>query len=263
VVALLVHSEFRHELATHPDQARVNYVCNGLQYGFHIGFSPDLASLRSSTRNLKSAGEHPVVVDKYLQNEIEKCHVAGPFVTPPLPNLHCSPFGVIPKKNQPGKWRLILDLSSPAPHSINDGIPRDPYSLHYISVDTAIRALLELGPGAQMAKFDVEAAYRNIPIHPADQHLLGMYWRDHYFVDITLPFGLRSAPFIFDSVADLVEWILQHNYGFHYLYHYLDDYLTLDPAHSQECARNVAIANGLFSRLGLPLHPSKCVGPQF
>ena len=181
VVTPLVHSEFRRELATHHDQARVNYVCNGLQYGFHVGFSPDLASLRSSTRNLKSAGEHPVVVDKYLQNEIEKCRVAGPFVAPPLPNLHCSPFGVIPKKNQPGKWRLILDFSSPAPHSVNDGIPRDPYSLHYISVDTAIRALLELGPGAQMAKFDVEAAYRNIPIHPADQHLLGMYWRDHYF----------------------------------------------------------------------------------
>ena len=104
VVTPLVHSEFRRELATHPDQARVNYVCNGLQYGFHVGFSPELASLRSSTRNLKSAGEHPVVVDKYLQNEIEKCRVAGPFVAPPLPNLHCSPFGVIPKKNQPGKW---------------------------------------------------------------------------------------------------------------------------------------------------------------
>jgi hypothetical protein len=50
---------------THPDQARVNYVCKLLQYGFHFGFSPDLALLHSSTRNLKSAGEHPVVVDQY------------------------------------------------------------------------------------------------------------------------------------------------------------------------------------------------------
>jgi hypothetical protein len=173
-----------------------------------------------------------------------------------------SPFGVITEKNQPDKWRLILDLSSPAAHSVNDGIPRAPYSLHHISVDTTISAILELGPGAQMAKFDVETAYRNIPIHPADQCLLGMYWRDGYFVDLSPPpFGLRSAPFIFYSVADLVEWNLKHNYGLRCLYHYLDDYLTLGPAHSQECARNVVIANKLSSRLGLPLHPSKCVGP--
>jgi hypothetical protein len=65
-----------------------------------------------------------------------------------MSSLHCSPFGVITKKYQPDNWRLILDLSSPAPHSDNDGIPRAPYSLHYISVDTTIRALLELGPGA-------------------------------------------------------------------------------------------------------------------
>ena len=84
VLTPLVHSEFRRELATHPDQARVNYVCNGLQYGFHVGFSPDLASLRSSTRNLKSAGEHPVVVDKYLQNEIENCRGRAPTAESPL-----------------------------------------------------------------------------------------------------------------------------------------------------------------------------------
>jgi hypothetical protein len=165
---------------------------------------------------------------------------------PPMSNLHCSPFGVITKKNQQDKWRLILNLSSPAAHSVNDGIPCDPYLLHYISVDTTIHALLALAPGAQLAKFDVEAAYRNIPIHPANQCLLGMYWRDGYFVDLPLPFGLRSAPFIFYSVADLVEWILKHNYGLRCLYHYLDDYLTLGPAHSQECARNDVIANKLL-----------------
>jgi hypothetical protein len=114
-------------------------------------------------------------------------------------NLHCSPFGAIAKKNQPDKWRLILDLSSPAAHSVNDGIPRAPNSLHYISVDTTIRALFELSPGAQMAKFDVVAAYWNIPIHSADQCLLGMYWRDGNFVDLTRPppFNLRSAPLFF------------------------------------------------------------------
>ena len=45
-----------------------------------------------------------------------------------------------------------------------------------------------------MAKFDVKAAYRNIPIHPDDRFLLGMKWRDKFFVDLVLSFGLRSAP---------------------------------------------------------------------
>ena len=65
----------------------------------------------------------------------------------------------------------FLDLSSPASHNVNDGIvndgiPKDPYSLHFVSVDVVIRALVELRTGALMAKFDVKAAYRNIAIHP-------------------------------------------------------------------------------------------------
>ena len=47
---------------------------------------------------------------------------------------------------------------------------------------------------ALLAKFDVESAYRIIPVHPDDLYLLGMQWQGNYFVDITLPFGLPSAP---------------------------------------------------------------------
>ena len=39
-----------------------------------------------------------------------------------------------------------------------------------------------------------ESAYRIIPVHPNDLHLLGIQWQGNYFVDITLPFGLPSAP---------------------------------------------------------------------
>lgn len=168
---------------------------------------------------------------------------------------------MIPKKSQPNKWRLILDLSSPTGHSVNDGIPKDPFSLQYISVDDAIRALVELGPGALMAKFDVESAYRNIPIHRSDRYLLGMKWQNQFYVDLVLPFGLRSAPFIFDSVAAAVEWILSHNYAVKPLFHYLDDFLTLGPPDSDVCQVNVDTSIAVFSRLGLPLNAAKCEGP--
>jgi hypothetical protein len=188
--------------------------------------------------------------------------MAGPFPNPPVASLHVSPFGVIPKNHQPGKWRLILDLSSPAGHSVNDGIPKDPFSLKYVTVDDAIQALMDLGPGALMAKFDVKAAYRNIPIHPEDRHLLGMKWRDGYYVDLVLPFGLRSAPFIFNSVADAVDWILVHNYAVSPLFHYLDDFLTMGPANSPKCQSLMETAFRVFDRLGLPLHLQKCEGPS-
>ena len=66
-------------------------------------------------------------------------------------------------------------------------------------------ALSRLGKGALMAKFDVESAYRNVPVHPSDRHLLGMKWCNQSYVDLALSFGLLSPPFIFNAIADLVE----------------------------------------------------------
>lgn len=44
-----------------------------------------------------------------------------------------------------------------------------------------------------MAKID---AYRNVPVHSDDRHLLAMQWDDEILLDKVLPFGLRSAPCI-------------------------------------------------------------------
>ena len=107
---------------------------------------------------------HADVVDEYLAHEVMLRRVAGPFPFPPLPNLHISSFGVIPKRGQPGKWRLIVDLSSPGGCSVNDGIDPQDFTLQYIRLDEVIRMVSRYGPGALMAKFDVEAAYRNIAI---------------------------------------------------------------------------------------------------
>ncbi len=43
--------------------------------------------------------------------------------------IHCSPFGVIPKRGRPGKWRLIVNLSAPKGNSVNDGISKELASL--------------------------------------------------------------------------------------------------------------------------------------
>ena len=85
-----------------------------------------------------------------MANEVSLGRVAGPFHTPQLPLLYVSSFGVIPKKGQPDKWHLIVDLSSPGGASVNDGIDSDEFTLHYISVDQVIRMVSQFGKGALM-----------------------------------------------------------------------------------------------------------------
>lgn len=251
---------FATELRSHPDTDRVAYVLDGLKFGFRIGFRE--TSLKSAKRNKPTASANPLVIDQYLANETRLGRVAGPFDTPMLQNLHISSFGVIPKKGQPGKWRLIVDLSSPHRFSVNDGIDALDFPLQYVQVDQIVQMVCQLGVGALMAKFDVEAAYRNIPVHPADRHLLGMKWKGQYFIDLVLPFGLRSAPFIFDSVASIVEWILINNYGVTNLVHYLDDFIMAGPPNSDICLTQLNKSVKLCTHLGLPLHPAKCLGPS-
>ena len=115
------------------------YVLSGLREGFCIGFQSSMVNLKSASSDMHSS--FPFVIDSYLQSEVSSGRVAGPFSAPPFPSLHISRFGVIPKNNQPGKWRLILDLSSPVGHSVNDGIPKPPFTVQYVSVDAVIREL--------------------------------------------------------------------------------------------------------------------------
>jgi len=250
---------FAQELVLHPDQAQVAYVLRGIRDGFQVGFRSH-HKLKQAKKNKESAINNPQVIDSYLNNEVQLGRVAGPYVAPPLAHLQVSSFGVIPKRGQPGKWRLIVDLSSPRGLSVNDGIEREDFT-NTLRVDQIVKMVSNLGRGAMLAKFDVEAAYRNIPVHPSDRYLLGMKWRNNYFVDLALPFGLRSAPFIFNSVASMVEWILVNNYQVSNLVHYLDDFIMAGPPGSNTCAINFNKSLQVCQDLGLPLHPDKCVGP--
>ena len=72
-------------------------------------------------------------------------------------------------------------------------------------VEEATRGILAYGKESLLAKVDIQSAYRNIPIHPDDRHLLKMIWEGALYIDTALPFGLRSAPKIFTAIADAAE----------------------------------------------------------
>ena len=54
------------------------------------------------------------------------------------------------------------------------------------------------------------------------------------YIDTVLPFGLCSAPKVYNALADSLEWIL-HDMGIEYTLHYLDDFLFMGKPECDEC----------------------------
>ena len=96
-VSPLCATQFALELQQHPNQALVSKVLQGLLQGFRLGFNPGF-SLESAKKNKASAYQHLEIVDAYLANEVALGRVAGPFHSPPLPNLHVNSFGSYQRK---------------------------------------------------------------------------------------------------------------------------------------------------------------------
>ena len=245
-------------LTSHPDANFVSELINSLTNGFCIGYQGPHTHLTAP--NLTSARIHPTVIDEALMKEVAENRMAGPYDSPPYYNLRCSGVGVVPKKD--GGWRLINHLSAPTDNSINDFIdPRD-FSLQYATIDDAIKICHTLGQGALMAKVDLKNAFRLCPVRQEDWHLLGIHWHGKYFVDKCLPFGLRSAPYLFNTVADALEWILRHYFNLSDLFHYLDDFFFAAPASSPACLNALLDMLLLCRAVGAPVKPEKVLGPS-
>ena len=107
---------------------------------------------------------------------------------------------------------------------------------------------------------DLKDAYRVIPVHPQDHHLLGIQRCGDTFVDQSLPFGLRSAPKIFTAFSDMVAWAI-HYRGVHHLLHYLDDFLLFGQPGTLEASQAVATAREVFAEAGILVAEHKTDDP--
>ena len=244
-----------------PDRAFTHFISRGIRGGFRIGVR-DGAQFKPSTRNLKSAYDQPEIITAYIEREVQLGRLTrlpeAPVLTPPL--LQVSPFGVIPKKHRPNKWRLIVNLSSPEGHSINDAISEAQSSVAYTSIDQAVSIAHSLGKGCLLAKLDLKEAYRAVPVHPSDQRFLAVSWKGITYLDKALPFGLRSAPKLFSALTDAMMWFL-HDRGIETAIHYLDDFLVLGPPNQPHCERALHTALNLCEELGFSVAPEKTEGP--
>ena len=245
------------ELTGYPDMHMVNYLLSGFKQGFRIGYEG--LDFPLITNNLPSAIDNPEQVTAAIIKELERGHTVGPFIYPPFENYRCSPLGAVPKKD--GTHCLIIDLSSPNGQSINDFIYKEDYSVTFSKFDDVVSMVKSLGRSALMAKLDIRHAFSPCPVSLVDWHLLGTHWEGFYFIELRLPFGLRSSVFIFNSFANALEWILRNKYYLKVLSHYLDDFFTAGPEDSPQCQSNLTIIQQVFDKLGVPLAPDKLEGP--
>ena len=106
-------------LAEHPDQSFARYIRMGIREGFHIGADLAKLALQPGPRYFPSVYSHTHLVEAHIAKEVAEGHLLGPI------QEHLSipvPYQLIPKPHQPGKWKLIADLSTPPGHSVNDAI---------------------------------------------------------------------------------------------------------------------------------------------
>ena len=232
------------------------FLLQGIQHGFRLSnvSTADIEDVES--RNHTSALKFRDLVEKELVKQLGFGHYVFSVCKPKI----VSPLGAILKEDG-CSVRLIHDGSIPYGMAMNDysGVA----SVKYESLDAAC-ALAK--PGWYMAKVDLRAAYRSVPIHPEDYCTTGINWHftgdsgPRYLFDTRLPFGSRLGPCIFSRITQAVKRIMYRK-GFTNIVVYLDDFLLLAESY-EECCRAQAALISLLTELGFLVSWDKVVSPS-
>jgi len=80
-------------------------------------------------------------------------------------------------------------------------------AIDFLKNNDAIRLVRPTGRGCVLAKTDIKNAFQLIPVCPSNYNLLGICWRNKFYVDRNLAMGLSSSCKIFESFSTALEWI--------------------------------------------------------
>ena len=203
--------------------------------------------------------ENIAAAETKIKEEWSLNRLQGPYKSPPYLRFKACPLAIRQKSN--GKHRLLHNLSFPYNEdAVNTRIPRENYKVKFASIQDAID-ILKNKKGAYMAKTDIKDAFRILPIHEKDQHLLGFCFKGAYYFDRCLPMGCSSACKIFERISSAITHILEKKYRVANVVKYLDDFLFIGDT-EEECLRALASFEHLCGRLGIPIAKHKTEGPS-
>jgi len=224
-------------------------VPKGLREGFTLGLANyNLSSSYYPNNHAQDEDELAFIDEKYAE-EIKLGRISIGYteaeVETVVGNCRTAPLSV--NETRPGKLRIITNHSFPKSiQSINPAdLPQDEEGRFTIDprlispnavVNTAdfkcgwgtfpecfIR-VAEAPVGTQVAVFDVEAAFRNVPLHPSVRKFLAVKIRDHIHLDLAGNFGASAMPGVWGHIADAMVKILLHA-GIEALLKWVDDFV--------------------------------------
>ena len=254
-----------------PDGETRAWVLQGISQGFRLGFDHS-AQLGKVKTNAPSVEANSQVVSDYLDEEVALSCIAGPFASPPWLDLHRNRISVIPKapeldgsdqappRLKTDAYRIIVDLSSPQGRSVNAGIPDAEAKVSYCSLSSILDELVKRGPSTLLGKIDFKRAYRQLAVHVDDRKLLGMFFNNQWYVDLTLPFGGRSCAKIFNTTANVARFAFSQAAPDTFIDHYLDDFATLSGA-PDTAANDFEAIVARANAMGIPLSLKKLQPP--
>ncbi|VDI71577.1 Hypothetical predicted protein [Mytilus galloprovincialis] len=145
----------------------------------------------------------------------------------------------------------------PKGDSVNFWTPPEYTSVSYQNIETVIELVQEHGFNCEMSKADVEDAFRLIPVHFSEYHLLGFKWEEKFYHDAALPMGASSSCQLFENFSSALQWILNSKFQIRGVSHLLDDFFFVGEANTNKCSVALNTFLTLSKTLGVPIKDEK------
>ena len=145
------------------------HILQYVEFGFPLGLWSD-SYLEPSTSNRSSSYSYFSYIDKFVETELGKLGMTGPFDIPPWDNLMLNPMMTSHKK--PSSRKPVFDASF-GMFSLNKNTPEKSYheteyEFHFPSIDNLADIIAELDK-------------------------LGFVWRGKFFLFVSFVWGCRHA----------------------------------------------------------------------
>lgn len=104
-----------------------------------------------------------------------------------------------------------------------------------------------------MSKADILEAFRVVPVHTSEYHLLGFKWQNLFYYDAALPMGASASCQLFEYFSTALQWILNRKFEIKGIF--------VGKAETNECSIALNTFLALAEKLGVPIKDEKTQTP--
>ena len=184
------------------------HVLQYVEFGFPLGLWTD-AYLEPSTKNHSSSYSFHTFIDKFIDTELGKTGLTGPFSASPWEKIMISPLMTSPKK--PNSRRAVFDASFGL-YSLNKNTPErayheSEYEFTFPRIDDLADIIAQLGEGCFLFKRDLSRYFLQLKIDPFEYDRLGFVWRGSLYFFVSFVWGCRHAGYCGQWLTSAVSFM--------------------------------------------------------